>query len=99
MAKYNAVHFDVDIALTLYAASTYELIERSGSFIPSKSVTKGAYLISDSSITLYTKKIALFIFQIAKQIPRKYYRIKGKHILLYSEAQEFSKDGNFIKSL
>jgi len=99
VAKYNGGHIDVDIALTLYADSTYELIERSGSIIPSKSVRKGVYLINDSSITLYNKKRLHFLFyKLQKKYHENTYRIRGKHILMFSETQEFSKDGDFIKA-
>ncbi|MGC4103588.1 hypothetical protein [Ferruginibacter sp.] len=95
---YFGGHGCIDLTLELYSDSTYRFERRSGLFIPSKAVTKGAYLIADSSITLYRKKKLHFLyFKLENKYHEDTYRIRNDKILLYSPAREASADSAMIK--
>ena len=82
-----------DITMTLYTDSTYTY-----TIVPDmmgfKSVSRGAYLKNDSLMVLFKNKKTL----LKATTYTKLVRIRGDDLLMYSEAQENSKDSNFIKA-
>jgi hypothetical protein len=100
-AKYSGGHAEFNIYLTLYADSTYLLEHHGGLMIATRSKRTGTYSITDSSITLTKRKrqrFLLFFSWNTKKYIHTTYRIRGDEILMYSEEQEASENGDFIKA-
>lgn len=99
-AKYSGGHAEFDIYLTLYADSTYLLNHQSGLAVPMSSKRTGTYSITDTSITLTSRKrqrFLLFFSWNTKKYIHTTYRIRGKELLMYSPEQEATADAGFLK--
>lgn len=83
LAVYSGGHH-WDIKMVLYKDSTF-LYQVRTDFIGSGSKRKGTYTKTDTSLTLYSKKI--------KPVT---YRIHGKELLMFTEQQEKGEDGLFM---
>lgn len=87
-AEYNGGH-KWDITLTLYSDSTfrYTIIR---DVMALKTTEYGAYLLGDSSITLYRKR------RLSKHNPyESRFRLYDNKVLMYTEAMERSPDSSF----
>jgi hypothetical protein len=99
-AKYSGGHAEFNVYLTLYADATYLLEHHGGLMIATSSKGTGTYSITDTSITLTRRKrqrFLLFFSWKTKKYIHTTYRIRGDKLLMYSEEQEASENGNFIK--
>jgi len=100
-AKYSGGHAEFNIYLTLYADSTYLLNHHGGLVVITSTKRTGTYILTDSSITLTRKKrqrFLLFFSWNTKKYIHTTYRIRGDELLMYSEEQEASENGDFIKA-
>jgi hypothetical protein len=98
IATYYGGHGCIDKTLYLFSDSTFYFEERSALFIPTSSKKKGAYLFSDSTITLYAfKKLKFIKFKPENKYRENEFRVRNGDILMYSEEAEHGKDSNFIR--
>lgn len=80
-----------DVSLTLYRDSTFRYVIRDDMLgIPK--VKKGAYLMTDTSITLYTWQAKY----MSRQSRAETFRLRGDNVLMYPEEKERGADANFI---
>jgi hypothetical protein len=98
VATFYGGHGCIDKTLYLFSDSTFYFEERSALFIPTSSKKKGAYLFSDSTITLYAfKKMKFIKFKPENKYRENEFRIRNGNILMYDEEAEQGKDRNFIR--
>lgn len=96
VAKYEGGSRNV-IKLTLYSDSTFDYKEV-GSRLGLKSSKIGAYLMCDSSISLYTWRSYEFLRNLDEKVRSSVYRCNQEKILLYTKEQEASPDSTFYRS-
>ena len=81
-----------DITLTLYSDSTFRYVVRDDMLgIPR--VKSGAYLITDTSITLYTWKQKY----LSKKSVGETFRVIGNDVLMYPVERERTADSSFYR--
>jgi hypothetical protein len=81
-----------DITLTLYRDSTFRYVVRDDMLgIPM--IKTGAYLKTDTSITLYRWQRKY----LSRRSIGETFRIMGDEVLMFSEAREHTEDSSFIR--
>jgi hypothetical protein len=91
-ARYSGGHH-WDVSLTLYTDSTFQYrIVRDVMALTTK--TRGAYLKTDSSISLYVWKSKITRNKVKEDV----FRIRGNDVLMYTEEQEQSENSSFYKA-
>jgi hypothetical protein len=96
IAKYEGGSRNV-IKLTLYSDSTFDYQEI-GSRMGLKSTKMGAYLMCDSSISLYTWRSYEFLRNLDEKVRSSVFRCNQEKILMYTREQESSPDSSFYRS-
>lgn len=96
VAKYEGGSRNV-IKLTLYSDSTFDYQEV-GSLKGLKSTKVGAYLMRDSSISLYTWRSYQFLRNLDEKVRSSVFRCNQEKILMYTKEQESSPDSSFYRS-
>jgi hypothetical protein len=96
IARYEGGNRNV-ITLTLFSDSTF-FYQEIGSQMGLKATKTGAYLLSDSSISLYTWRSYQFLRNLDEKVRSSVYRCNQKKILMYTPEQETSPDSSFYRS-
>jgi hypothetical protein len=96
IAKYEGGTRNI-IKLTLWSDSTFEYQEI-GSRMGLKSTKMGAYLLCDSSISLYTWRSYEFLRNLDEKVRSSVFRRNQDSILMYTKEQESSPDSSFYRS-
>lgn len=96
IARYEGGSRNV-IKLTLWSDSTFDYQEV-GSRMGLKSTKMGAYLMRDSSISLYTWRSYEFLRNLDEKVRSSVYRCNQEKILMYTKEQEASPDSTFYRS-
>jgi hypothetical protein len=96
VAKYEGGSRNV-IKLTLWSDSTFDYQEV-GSRMGLKSTKVGAYLMGDSSISLYTWRSYEFLRNLDEKVRSSVYRCDQAKILMFTREQEASPDSAFYRS-
>ena len=96
VARYEGGSRNV-IKLTLWSDSTFDYQEV-GSRMGLKSTKIGAYLMGDSSISLYTWRSYEFLRNLDEKVRSSVYRRNQEQILLFTREQEASPDSTFYRS-
>jgi hypothetical protein len=96
VARYEGGSRNV-IKLTLWSDSTFDYQEV-GSRMGLKSTKIGAYLMGDSSISLYTWRSYEFLRNLDEKVRSSVYRRNQEKILLFTREQEASPDSAFYRS-
>jgi hypothetical protein len=81
-----------DVSLTLYRDSTFRYVIKDD-MIGIPKIKTGAYLMNDTSITLYTWQAKY----MSRQSNAEVFRIRGSQVLMYPEEKEKGADANFIR--
>ena len=93
-AKYSGGHRDY-VCLALYTDSTFFFVHAPHLMPAIQRRIKGHYSLDTASVTLYGKRRWNHFW---KKPPPSIFRIRGDQVLLYSEKQENSESGEFIKT-
>jgi hypothetical protein len=96
VARYEGGSRNV-IKLTLWSDSTFDYQEV-GSRMGLKSTKVGAYLMRDSSISLYTWRSYEFLRNLDEKVRSSVYRCNQEKILMFTREQEASPDSAFYRS-
>ena len=96
VARYEGGSRNV-IKLTLWSDSTFDYQEV-GSRMGLKSTKVGAYLMGDSSISLYTWRSYEFLRNLDEKVRSSVYRCNQEKILMFTREQEASPDSTFYRS-
>jgi hypothetical protein len=98
-SKYYGGHGCIDKSLLLYSDSTFLYEVNSGLFIATSHKKRGAYLMTENSITLYTmKRLHFLIIKPQNKYCENTFRLNGTDILMYSTKDEKDKDASFTKA-
>ena len=97
-AHYRGGHGCIDKDLVLYADSTFRYEVANAMPFPHTSRTKGTYRLTDTSLTLTTKKRLAFLYFQRKHKYRSHtYRALGYEIRMFPPKAEQGRDSAYIR--
>jgi len=93
-AQYTGGHHDY-VTLVLYTDSTFFYVHAPHMMPAFQNRMKGWYVMDTASVLLIGKRRWNHFW---KKPPPQTFRIRGNQVLMYTEKQENSEDGDFIKA-
>ena len=96
IAQYEGGNKNI-ITLTLYSDSTF-FYQEIGHMMGLKATKIGAYLLTDSSIALYTWRSYTFLRDLKEKVRSSVFRCSTDKILMFTREQEISPDSSFYRS-